>query len=312
MNQKNNVLAFVKLIINNSEKNSAKSNMTKEQKKEYIYKRLFEYFERGGMKLDEIIPIYQEAYQDFIKEDFIQYVITHTSNTDIVFEEKLKLEKKIEKISDEIDKINIQLGGNDSFSDFEKRFRRYQQERTTIDEKIEQIKKKYQLSANMIGTKYGLSLRSEQLQEYIELIEDMVNGSSSVEELYTMAKEQIVFFSGMGTLYEKELRKRSPKLFEYIDSLIQNEVAPLMEQKQRLEQRKKELVKLKVGLSEICAKYDKRLPTELRGTKQEREQRKENERRKAEERRRQEERMDYYRRYDSGGCGSSGCGGGGC
>lgn len=323
MSQANNVLGFVKLIISSSEKKATEANMTMEQKKEYINKRLFEHFEKAGMKMDAILPIYEEAYPDFLQDDFVQYVIAHTSNTDIIFGEKLKIEKKLEKISARLAEIDKQLGTEENLSAFELRFRGFQQHESPINTKINQIKKKYQLPVDTIKAKRGQTISQEQLQEYADLIAEMVDSSSSVEELYVMAKEQIGFFDGMGDAYEEELRKRAPELFEHIDALVKGEVGSVMDEKQKLEDEKSELQELQFGFSDMCRKYDTRLPANLRGTAQERQQREESERRRkqqeAEEKRRREReteerrRREEDRRCSESSCGGGGgCGGGGC
>ena len=102
MKKENDIIEFLKLIISSSKKKAIEGNMTPEQKKEYINKRLFEYFERSSMKVETLFPIYKKVYPEFVKEDFMQYVIEHTSNQDIIFKEKLKEEEKLEKISSRI------------------------------------------------------------------------------------------------------------------------------------------------------------------------------------------------------------------
>ena len=74
MEQRNNMQGFLKLIISSSEKKATESNMTPEQKKEYINKRLFEYFERSGMSIETMLPTYKEVYPEFVQEDFMQYL----------------------------------------------------------------------------------------------------------------------------------------------------------------------------------------------------------------------------------------------
>lgn len=326
MKEENNILGFVKLIIKSSEKKATNDNMTNEQTKDYINRRLYEHFEKTGAKIEEILPIYEEAYTEFSRDDFMQYVIAHTSNTDIIWGEKLKIEKKLEKISSRIAEINKQLGTEENLSEFDLRFMGFQQHKSSINAKIEEVKKKYSLPIEVIKSKRGQTISEEHLQEYSDLIAEMVDSCSSVEELYEMAKEQIGFFDGMGEVYEEELRKKSPELFEYIDSLIKGEVGSVMEEKQKLEDEKSELQKLQSGFLDMCKKYDKRLPEELRGTAQERQQREENERRmqreqeerkaKEEQRRRvEQERIwrreieEQQRRSEEGGCGGGpGCG----
>ena len=322
MEQTNNLLAFVKLIITSSEKRANELKITEEQKKEYINKRLFEHFEKSGKKMEEMLPIYEEAYPEFSKDDFTQYVIDHTSNIDIIYSEKLKIEKKMNKISARISEIDNQLGTEENLSAIELRFRNFQQHQSPINAKISQIKMKYQLPIDIIRAKNKGELTSEQLQEYIDLISEMVESSASVEELYVMAKEQIQFFSGMGEEYEKELKKRSPELFEYIEKMINSEIGSLIDEKQKLEDEKEELKKLQAGFLQMFRKYDTRLPANLRGTEQERQQREENERRKRheEERRREarrrkqleEERRREARTREETTYYESSCGGGGC
>lgn len=296
MEQGNNMQGFLKLIISSSEKKATEANMTLKQKKEYINKRLFEYFERNSMRIETMLPIYKEVYPEFVQEDFMQYVVEHTSNQDIIFEEKLKVEKKLEKISSRVAEINKQLGVDENLSDFDLMFRGFQQHESPISAKINQVKKKYELPTDTIKPKRGQNISAEQMQEYVDLIVEMVDSSSGVEELYEMAKEQIGFFVGMGDLYEDELRKKAPELFEYIDTLVKGEVGSAMEEKQKLEEEKQELKELEAGFINMCKKYDTRLSPNLRGTAEERKQREENERR---------------RREDSSS--DSGCsGGGGC
>lgn len=316
MEQGNNMQGFLKLIISSSEKKATEGNMTPEQKKEYINKRVFEYFERSGMRIETMLPIYKEVYPEFVQEDFMQYVVEHTSNQDIIFEEKLKVEKKLEKISSRVAEINKQLGVDENLSDFDLMFRGFQQHESPISAKINQVKKKYELPTDTIKPKRGQNMSEEQMQEYVDLIAEMVDSSSSVEELYEMAKDQIGFFAGMGDSYEDELRKKSPELFEYIDTLVKGEVGSAMEEKQKLEEEKQELKKLEAGFINMCKKYDTRLPANLRGTAEVRKQREENERRKkqqeAEEKRRREREAEERRRRESEDRRSdSGCGGGG-
>ena len=313
MKKENDIIEFLKLIISSSKKKAIEGNMTPEQKKEYINKRLFEYFERSSMKVATLFPIYKKVYPEFVKEDFMQYVIEHTSNQDIIFKEKLKVEKKLEKISSRIAGINKQLGIDENLSDFDLMFRKFQQHKSPISTKIDQIKKKYELPTDTIKPKSGQDISVGQMQEYVDLIAEMVDSSSSVEGLYEMAKSQIGFFVGMGDSYEDELRKKSPELFEYIDTLVKGEVGAVMEEKQKLEEEKEELKKLEAGFINMCKKYDRRLPENLRGTAEERKEYQEAEEkrrrkieREAEERRRQERIASCS---DSGG---GGCGGGGC
>ena len=334
MEQRNNMQRFLKLIISSSEKKATENNMTPEQKKGYIIRRLFDYFERSGMKIEEILPIYKEVYPEFSQEDFMQYLVDHTSNPDIIFEEKLKVEKKLEKISSRIAEINKQLGAEENLSDFDLKFINFQQHESPINAKINQVKKKYELTTEKIKPKRGQDISEEQMQEYIDLIAEMADSSSSIKEIYEMAKEQIGFFEGMGDSYEDELRKKSPELFEYIDALIKSEVGSVMEEKQKLEKEKQELKKLESGFINMCKKYDTRLPVNLRGTPEERKQREESERRKKQQEdnenigrktgNRRSLSQDFYeskfnlgREIDdynisSGGCSGGGCGGGGC
>lgn len=322
MNQGNNMQGFLKLIISSSEKKATEANMTPEQKKEYINKKLFEYFERNDMRIETILPIYKEVYSEFVQEDFMKYVIEHTSNQDIIFQEKLKVEEKLEKISSRVAQIE-RLEFGVGISEFDLIFKGIKQDKFSISAKINQIKKKYELPTDTIKPKRGQNISEEQMQEYVDLIVQMVDSSSGVEELYEMAKEQIVFFVGMGDSYEDELRKKSPELFEYIDTLVKDEVRLAMEEEQKLEEEeqkleeekrkleeeKQELKKLEAGFINMCKKYDTRLPENLRGTAEERKQREEIKRRKtqqeAEEKRRREREIE-----EEGNCSNSDSSGG--
>ena len=315
MGQINNMQGFIKLIISSSEKKAIEVNMTPEEKKEYINKKLYEYFERSGMRIETMLPIYKEVYPEFIQEDFMQYVVEHTYNQDIIFEEKLKVEKKLKRISDRVAEINKQLGVEENLSDFDLMFREFQQHESPIIQKINQVKKKYELPTDTIKPKRGQNINEEQMQEYIDLIAEMVDSSPTVKELYEMAKDQIGFFVGMGDLYEEELRKKSPELFAYIDTLIEDEAKAVIEEKQKLEEEKRELKKLETGFINMCKKYDERLPEKLRGTAEEREEREEELRIKQqeiEEKRRRREIEEMMRR-EQNDCSESSCGGsGGC
>ena len=181
----------VKSIIRICEQKAAKDNMTEQQKKDYIYKILMRYIENEAISdsrytkkydnMKKIIPVYEKAYSDFSKEEFVRSVLTHTSNADIIFEEKLKLEKRLRE----------------------------------FDERIASID--YSLSS------------------------------------------------------EKDLRESSPDVFENIDTTIGSEIYFAIN-KQRLEEEKRTLQELKMGLTDICEKYDKRLPISLRGTKEQRDE----------------------------------------
>ena len=191
MKQSNEQVREVKLIIRICEEKATKDNMTEQQKKDYIYKILMNYLENNVISgarntkyydnMKKIIPVYEKVYPDFSKEEFVRYVLTHTSNADIIFEEKLKLEKRLSE----------------------------------LDERIASID--YSLSS------------------------------------------------------EEDLRESSPDVFEDIDATIGSEIYFAIN-KQRLEEEKRTLQELKKGFSDICEKYDKRLPISLRGTKEQRDE----------------------------------------
>lgn len=165
------------------------------------------------MRIETMLPIYKEVYSEFSQEDFMQYVVEHTSNQDIIFEEKLKVEKKLEKISSRVAEINKQLGVDENLSDFDLMFREFQQHESPISAKINQVKKKYELLTDTIKPKRGQNMSEEQIQEYVDLIAEMVDSSSSVEGLYEMAKNQIGFFVGMGDSYGKRSTKTRIEAF---------------------------------------------------------------------------------------------------
>lgn len=110
MNQTTDLLRDVNLIIKTCERKATEDNMIEQQKKDYINEILMRYLEKTTRNarfhnydnMERILPIYEEAYSDFSREEFVRYVLTHTSNADIIFEEKLKIEKRLNEIYERI------------------------------------------------------------------------------------------------------------------------------------------------------------------------------------------------------------------
>lgn len=80
MNLSNNEI-FFSALIGEYEKKASECNMSPEQKKDYITKKLFEYYERNykktSLKYTDIASICKEACPEFDKEGFFKYLI-HT------------------------------------------------------------------------------------------------------------------------------------------------------------------------------------------------------------------------------------------
>lgn len=116
MNQTNDLVKDVKLIIKTCERKATEANMTEQQKKDYINKVLMEYAENNLKifywskdKMKEFISTCESAYSEFSKDEFFRYVMFHTSNTDIIFNEKLRIEEMLKIIAKRIAEIKSTL-----------------------------------------------------------------------------------------------------------------------------------------------------------------------------------------------------------
>ncbi len=266
--ENNTDIDFIKIIIDNAEKKFEKEE---DKKSGYINKNLYQFYEAKGMKLNEAIKLFKQIYPEFSKEEFMDYVVDHTSDTDIIYNEKLKLEEKINRINWQIIQLDAELGIENERTAFTLKHRTT----PTIKEKIEKIKEKYDFSTDIIEAEEGQELSEDEIQEYTEIIEAMVESSSNVKELYKLAKEQMKFFDGMGELYTQILDEKSQEFKQYIDylgSVEKKELKEVNQQKEKFEKQRNELVELKDGLQKcIDKRYDPKLEEERRGTKKDRE-----------------------------------------
>ena len=253
---------FVNMIVRSAEQIAKEKNMEDKDKAEYINKRLFEHFERNGIdEIDKkIIYIYKKAYPNFSEDEFTKYAINNTKNTNVIFNEKLKLEDKIEQINKEIKHYKKELG---IFPKYQQQQEKEENQDKYLYKKIENIKEKYSMKAEETE-----KLSDEQIEENIKLIEEMINSCESEESLYKTAKEQIAYFNGMGESYNKTLREKSPELNKYIEEKLEEELAPLQKKEEKYKKDIQYLTELKKGFEECIKKvYDPKLEKERRGDK---------------------------------------------
>ncbi len=245
---------FLRLIINSCEKKAKEENMTSEEKKEYINRRLFEHFERNGIDeiSDDLVKIYKKVYPEFSRDDFAKYVVLHTKNKEVIFNEKIRLMKKIEKIDDEIYKSNRELGLGI--------YIQKEDRNKYLFGKIEQVKGKYEINPNS-----DEKLTQEQIQENIEIIQEMVDAYEEPKQLHQVARQQMNFFTGMKD-YQDILKEKSPEYEMYVAEELKKEITPLKNREKQLKNRIKELKELKDGFKDCITNiYDPLLDRDKRG-----------------------------------------------
>ena len=247
---KNSNEQFVGLIIKTSDKKAERENMTEEQKKEYINEKLFNHFEKNKMRLDEAVRLYKKEYKEFSKEDFKNYAIKNTKRKEILIEEKENVEQKIKKLDWYISQKDRELG-KENMSSFEMSCILSK----PISIQIEEVNSKYKIPC---GNK--TNLKEEELQDYIDLIDEMIEEFPNVEDLHEVAKEQAAYFNDMGERYQEIIKEKSSDYAEYIDNSIKKEMASILRQKNRIKKEKEELIKLKEGLMQCIEKlYNPRI-----------------------------------------------------
>lgn len=252
---------FLKMIVKSGEKKAKETNMTDEEKKEHITRRLFEYFERNNMDeiSEDLVKEYEEVYPEFSKDYFVKYVISHTKNQKVIFNEKIKLEEKINKIEKEIYNNKRELGIGMIVQKGDKP--KY------LFEKIEQIQEKYKICANE-----DEKLNEEQIQENLDVIQQMINIYNNPEELHDIAKKQVGFFKGMGDDYQEILKEKSPEYKKYVEESLEKELRFYNNKKLEIENKLEELEQLKKGFEDcITNVYDTKLDEKYKGSKDERE-----------------------------------------
>ena len=252
---------FLKMIVKSGEKKAKETNMTDEEKREHINRRLFEYFERNNMDeiSEDLLKEYEEVYPEFSKDDFVKYVVSHTKNQKVIFAEKIKVEEKIDKIEKEMYNSKRELGIGMIVQKGDKP--KY------LFEKIEQIQEKYKICANEVE-----KLTEEQIQENIDIIQQMVDTYNEPEELHNIAKKQVVFFNGMGDKYQEILKEKSPEYKKYIEESLEKELRFYNDKKAKLKDKLRQLEQLKKGFEDcIINVYDARLDEKYKGDKKERE-----------------------------------------
>ena len=268
MDRGNCMFKFVQLLIARGKKNRKEANWTEKQEKAFVYDILMRHFEKTEWKKDEIFHIYEKTYSGFSSDEFFQYVIEHTTNSGILFEEKLKVEARMQEISEEISKID------EGIEEKEKGIHKHIE---LLDKRLDEIKKKYKIPFEKIS---GSANEKEEM-EYLEILQDLINNSSSVEEVYEMLRGNITQFSGMGYKIPLFLKAYYPQLnrqlYEYIELLVNRESKPILEERKRnegeiekIKNAKKELEEEFARLDQIYKKYDERLPAKLQGTQEDR------------------------------------------
>lgn len=246
----NRTQQFIKIIIKTSNKKAENENMTDEQKKEYINKKLFDHFEKDKMSLDEAMKLYGNEYTGFSKDEFKNYVIKNTKRKEILIEEKENVEKKIKQIDWNILQKDRELG-KENMSSFEMSCISSK----PISMQIEEVNSKYKIPGENTS-----NLKEEELKDYIDLIDEMIEEYPDVKDLHEMAREQAAYFSDMGEKYQETIKEKSSEYAEYIDGSIKKEMESILKQKNKIEQEKEELIKLKEGLVQCIEKlYDPRL-----------------------------------------------------
>lgn len=169
----------------------------------------------------------------------------------------------------------------------------------------------FQITLGLDREQHNNSKVSEEEEvAHINLISAMIDSSSSVEELYKKVKNQLKVSPDARYIYARELRKKAPEFFDYIENLKQKVIqkhydernsmkqSQMKENKgQSLEDEQTELKKLEAGFIDMCKKYDKRLPYEYRGTAEERQKRAEEEKRKLEEWKMARAEEEFKRKY---------------
>ena len=253
---------FVKLIVKSAEKTAENNGMTGEQKNEHVITRLFEYLDKKKMNTinTEILKTAKEVYPEFDEDDFRKYVVEHTTNTDIIFNEKLKIEEKLRSIKGRIHMLEMDLGYKESKIGKVKE--------ASLAGSIKKIKDMYEIKAGEETT-----LDEEQIQENVDLIQEMVNTYKDVEELHKVVKENEDYFMGMGDMYKKTLYQKSPEYAKYVEASLQEELFPYFKRRQECLTELRQLQSLKNGFEECIEKvYDPKLEAERRGNKEQREE----------------------------------------
>lgn len=269
---------IIKAIVSINVKKILKTNMALKEKEELINNLLLQFYKISWGNLKAYLHIFKEIYVDFSQEIFFVYVLNNISDINIIFNMKRIVEKELKEISGEIFEIDEKLEGygginaTKELSEIDIKFNQLMQIQP-MKEKINKIKSKYKLPIYKIKPKKDEILTDMQIQEYMDQISEMIKNHPNMEDLYKIAKEQITDFSGLGELYENELRKRVPQLFEYIDSLMKDELDLIMKEKQELIAKKQNLKEMEVKYKDILKKCDNKLPDEDKGTLEERNRR---------------------------------------
>ena len=246
---------FLKMIIASAEKIAEKKEMPQNEKNQYIIERIFDFFEKR--EFDEISKEFLEECQKYypdLKEDEInKYIILHTKNEDVVYNEKIKLEKKILRIEDELYQNKRELGIGMVI--------KKEDRPKYLFGKIEEVEKKYNLDAGE-----DEKMCDEKIEEYNALIDEMVKEYEKPEELHMFAKEHQSFFTGLGSGYFETLKEKSPQYGVYISESLEKELEPYMHKKEAIKSKIDELNSMKDGLRECIEKiYDPRLDEKRRG-----------------------------------------------
>ena len=245
---------FIKLIVSSSTKKAEKENMTEEQKKDYINKKLFKHFEDNNLTLEKAIKMYKGEYDEFDEIKFKNYAIKNTNRIEILENEKTKLNDKIKKIKWEILQLDREIGRDGRTTKFDVSCIG----KVSVNQRIDEVYNKYLIKVQDLEE--GKELSDEQRQEYNELIKEMTENFKDVRQLHKIAKEQSKYFKGMGEDYQQIIKENSPEYAKYIDSSIKNQTKPLFKEKEELENKQSELVHLEGGLLNCIIKtYNPRI-----------------------------------------------------
>ena len=194
MEKKNNQIG---LVIKMCEQRAERDNMAPEQKRVYINDTLMKYLERymeekgrkgknvylADYNMEQIIQLYEETWTDFSKDEFLKYLISHTSNEVIIFNEKKKIEKKLGEIDKRIAEIDKVLGCKEEIKN-EKFYSILKQELEDEKRSLQELQSGLRDLCNQYNSRLPISLgRDENIRREANAVGDEKRYNDIVKEL---------------------------------------------------------------------------------------------------------------------------------